>query len=103
MNPTGAAAITVSPPRAVIGDPQPGLHSHMSASAPRAASEQIRPIRPKPVFCGGAGSAWMTGGSFIIRLSELNLDRLAGCFKRLEVKLNVDGDSLAHQVLRYSP
>jgi hypothetical protein len=75
----------------------------MSASAPRAASEQHRPIRPKPAFCGGAGSAWITGGSFIIRLSEFHLDRLAGGGQGLEIELDVDGDFLANQVLGYSP
>ena len=103
MNPAGAAVIIVSPPRAVMGDPQPGLHSHMTASAPRATSEQHRPIRPSPAFGGAAGSAWMTGGSFILRLSEFHLDRLAGGCQRLEVELDVDGDLLAKQVLGYSP
>jgi len=103
MNPAGAAAITVSPPRAVMGDPQPGLASHMIANASRAASEQHRPIRPNPAFCGGAGSAWILGGSFIIRLSQFHLDRLAGGQQWLEVELDVDGDFLADQVLGYSP
>jgi hypothetical protein len=103
MKPAGAAVITVSPPRAVMGDPQPGLHSHMTASAPRAASEQHRPIRPNPAFRGSAGSAWITGGSFIIRLSEFHLDRPAGGLQRFEVELDVDGDFLANQIFGYSP
>ena len=86
-----------------MGDPQPGLHSHMTASAPRAASEQHRPIRPNPAFGGAAGSAWITGGSFIFSLSELHLDWLAGGGQRLEIELDVDGDFLANQVLGYSP
>jgi hypothetical protein len=103
MNPAGAAVIIVSPPRAVMGDPQPGLHSHMTASAPKAASEQHRPIRPNPTFGGAAGSAWITGGSSMFSLSELHFDRLAGGFQRFEIEPDVDGDFLASQVLGYSP
>ena len=101
--PSGAARRRVSPPRAEMGDPQPGLHSHMAASAPKATSEQHRPIRPEPAFGLVSGAAWIMGGSSIVRLSELDLDGLAGRWQRLEVELDVDGDFLADQVLGYSP
>ena len=103
MKPNGAAVIIVSPPRAVMGDPQPGLQSHVTARAPRATSEQHRPIRPRPVFGFTAGSVWTTGGCSISRRSKLDVDGLTGRRQRLEVKLDVDGNFLADQVLGYSP
>jgi hypothetical protein len=45
----------------------------------------------------------MMGGASIFRLSELDLNGLAGRCQRLEVELNVEGDFLADQVLGYSP
>jgi hypothetical protein len=103
MNPSGVAVNKVSPPRAVRGDPQPGLHSHKTANVPRAASEQHRPIRPRPVFGFASGSAWITGGCSIFRPLELDVDGLAGRWQRLEIELDVDGNFLADQVLGYSP
>jgi hypothetical protein len=40
MNPNGAAVTIVSPPRAVMGDPQPGFASHTIKSAAKEASEK---------------------------------------------------------------
>jgi hypothetical protein len=103
MKPSGVATMTVSPPRAEMIEPQPGLHSHMVASAARGASEIYRPIRPRRALRSASGSAGITGGSSIFTPSKLHLDRLAGRWQRLEVELNVDGDFLADQVLGYSP
>ncbi len=103
INPNGVASSIVSPPRAEIGEPQPGFASHIVASAATEASEKNRPIRPKPTFRPGAGSAWMIGGSAIFRGLELHSDRLAGRGQRLEVELNVDVHFLTGQVLGYSP
>ena len=103
MKPNGAAVMMVSPPRAVRGDPQPGLHSHMSESAPNAASELNRPIRPNPDFCSPAGSAWITGGCSIREGSELHLDRLTGRLQRTQVELDINSNFLANDGLGYSP
>ena len=86
-----------------MGDPQPGWHNSIAANATNGASEMHRPIRPRPTLWTGSGSAWMMGGSAIIRLSELHLYGLAGGCQRLEVELDVDGDLLASQILGYSP
>ena len=96
MKPSGVATMIVNPPRVEMGEPQPGLHSHMAASATRGASERQRPIRPKPAFWFDSGSAWMLGGASIFRCSELDLDGFAGRLQRLEVELDVDGDFLAN-------
>ena len=101
--PSGVARSIVNPPRVAMGDPQPGRNSVMTASAANGASEKQRPIRPRPILRSGSGSAWMIGGSAIIRLSELHLYGLAGGCQRLEVELDVDGDFLAGHVLWYSP
>jgi hypothetical protein len=103
MNPRGVARSIVSPPRAEMGDPQPGRNSVMTASAANGASEKQRPIRHRPILRSGSGSAWMIGGSAIIRRSELHLYGLACGRQRLEVELDVDGDFLAGHVLWYSP
>ena len=103
MKPSGVARSIVNPPRADMGDPQPGRNSVMAASAASGASEKQRPIRPRPILWSGRGSAWMTGGCSIFRLSELDLHGLAGRCQRLEVELDVDGDLLASQILGYSP
>jgi len=103
IKPSGVATMTVNPPRVAMGDPQPGRHNSMVASATSGASEMHRPIRPRPILWSGSGSAWMTGGSSINRLLELDLDGLAGRCQRLEVELDVDGDFLASQILGYSP
>jgi hypothetical protein len=95
MNPKGAAVIIVNPPRVVMGDPQPGLHNHMSANAPRAASEQNRPIRPRPLFACVSGAAWITGGSSMLSFLELRRRRLAHRRDRPQVELDVDGNFLA--------
>jgi len=93
----------VNPPRVVMGEPQPGLDSHMAASAARGASEMYRPIRPRAALPSVTGSAWMMGGSVIFRLSELDVHGLAGRRQRFEVEVNVNGDFLADQVFGYSP
>ena len=103
MKPSGVATSIVSPPRAEMGDPQPGLNSAMAAIAAKGASEKHRPILPRPTLRSAAGSAGMMGGCSIFRLSELHLDRLADGCQRLEIKLHVDGDFLADQVFGYSP
>jgi hypothetical protein len=103
MNPNGAAAMTVSPPRAEMGDPQPGLHSHMSANAARAPSEQSRPRRPNAPLGSVVGWIGITGGSFIVSFSELHLHRFARRSQWCEVKLHLDGYFLAVQVFGYSP
>jgi hypothetical protein len=103
IKPSGVAKSTVSPPRAEMGDPQPGLNSAMAAIAAKGASEKHRPILPRPTLRSAAGSAGMMGGCSIFRFSELHLDRLAGGCQRLEVELDVDGDFLADQVFGYSP
>ena len=68
-----------------------------------APTEQHRPIRPKPALRRGADPARVTGGSFVLRLSELHFDRLAGGGQRLEIELDLNRDLLAAEVLRYSP
>ena len=103
MKPSGVATTIVNPPRVVRGDPQPGRKSIIAASAPKAASEKHRPTRPKPALRAITGSAWMMGGSAIIRLSKLHLYGLAGRWQRLEIELDIDGDFLASQILGYSP
>jgi hypothetical protein len=103
MKPSGVATSIVSPPRAEMGDPQPGFSSIMPARATNGASEKYRPILPRPTLLPAAGSAGTMGGCSIVRLSELHLDRLAGGCQRLEVELDVDGDFLADQVFGYSP
>ncbi len=103
MNPSGVATIIVSPPRAEMGEPQPGFASHMVANAATEASVKNRPMRPNPTFRPVAGSAWMIGGSAILRGLELHSDRLARRDQRLEVELNVDVHFLTGQGLGYSP
>ena len=103
IKPSGVATIIANPPRVVMGEPQPGLASHMTASAARGTSEKKRPIRPNPAFGAVTVSAWMIGGGSMLRPSELYLDRLAGRRQRLEIELDVDRDFLANQVLGYSP
>jgi hypothetical protein len=103
MKPSGVATMIVNPPRVVRGDPQPGRNSIIAASAPAAASEKHRPIRPKPALWAIIGSAWMMGGCSIFKRSKLHLDRLTGRLQGLKVELDVHGDFLASQVLGYSP
>ena len=103
MKPSGVATMIVNPPRVVRGDPQPGWNSSIAASAPKAASEKHRPIRPKPALRAIIGSAWMIGGCSIFERLKLHLDRLAGRLQGLKVELDVHGDFLASQVLGYSP
>jgi len=101
--PRGVAASTVNPPRVEMGDPQPGLASHIRTIAARAASEQHMPMRPSAAFELLAGSAWITGGCSIFSFSELLRDRFAGRLQRLEVELNVHRDLLAVQIAGYPP
>jgi len=51
-SPSGAPIKKVSPPRAVRGDPQPGLSNKSVATAPNAVRENIRPNQPG-VMCRG--------------------------------------------------
>ena len=103
MKPSGVATMRVNPPRVEMSDPQPGLHSHIAASATRGATEKARPIRPKPAFGFVSDSAWIMGGSFIVSFSELDLGGLAGRSQRPQVEPDVDGNLLASHVFGYSP
>ncbi len=103
IKPSGVPTMRVNPPRVEMSDPQPGLHSHIAASATRGATEKARPIRPNPAFGFVSDSAWIMGGSFIVSLSELDLSGLAGRSQRPQVEPNVDGNFLAGHVLGYSP
>ncbi len=61
--PAGVATNMVSPPRAVMGEPQPGLKTSITPNAVNEASEKERPIRPiTPLRCGWSPA--MTGGVF---------------------------------------
>ena len=101
--PSGVARSIVNPPRVVMGDPQPGCISSMAANAASGASEKQRPIRPRAALWSADGSAWIMGGCSMFGFSELDVHGLAGRWQRFEVEVNVDGDFLADQVLRYSP
>jgi hypothetical protein len=103
INPSGVATMIANPPRVAMADPQPGLASHTTTSAPREASENHSPIRPKPAFRSVAGSAWIIGGSSMLKNSKLHFQRLADRLQRLEVELDGDADFLFNQSLGYSP
>jgi hypothetical protein len=92
INPSGVPRNRVSPPRAVRGDPQPGLASHSINSVAKAAIEKYRPMRLKPTLGPAAGSVWMMGGCSILECSELHLERLADRLQRVKVELDADGD-----------
>jgi len=62
-----------------------------------------RPIRPSAGLLSGAGPDGTVGGDSMLRLLQLHVHRPAGGFQRPQVELDVDGDSLADQVLGYSP
>jgi hypothetical protein len=103
ISPSGVPRNMTSPPRAVRGDPQPGLASHSINNMTRAAVEEYRPMRLKPTLEPAAGSVWMMGGCSILECSELHLDRLADRLQRVKVELDADGDLPANQVFGYSP
>ncbi len=100
ISPSGVPNSTVGPPRAEMGEPQPGRNKKITPSAMSAASEKNAPTRPRPnARRAVAGTCVLVG----VSMSELDFHRLADCLQWLQVERDADGDFLADLVFGYSP